>query len=417
VTAAAVADTGEKKKLNICLVAQRFPVLGRASDHSFLWPIARGLSQIGHRVTVIGGQSNLGKSEVQRDQVQGYFLHDSNPQFAGVPFQEAAYEKFLSLHRAQPFDLVHCMDKSGYRISKNKKNLKVKVAYDVEATEISHIFSALAMSEENLGSLLSTFASVSYRFLTTYFGKDRDILKSADGVFVTSPEQRFFLERYYLFPDHHIYTVPYGLELGDLSAKPEAVELRKKYNLPESCHLVLTVTDMAVPEEMKNLLRAFERVAVKKPNAYLIMIGSGPGWKAIEFEMLNLALGSKTIMTGALSTEEVFDWISIADVFVNMSARRTGYEISLFEAMAQKKVIIGSEMSPVANVIEDSQDGFLLRPADTQSLAHLLTELFSGSIPTTEIAEKARQKVIQLFDPQRMIQSVEAAYTQILKRS
>lgn len=407
--------TGEK--LNICLVAQKFPILGRASDHSFLWPIARGLAQRGHRVTVIGGRGNLGRPEITRDGVEAYYLQEGNPQFAGVPFEEAAYEKFLNLHKAKPFDLVHCMDGSGQRISRAKRGLKIKVAYDVEATGLSQVFSILAMTQETVGSLISTGVSVVYKFLTTYFGKDRDILRSADGVFVTSPEQRFFLERYYLYPDAHIYTVPYGLELGDLSSRPEeAIELRKKYKLPESSHLVLTVTDMTVPQEMKNLLRAFERVAVKKPNAYLVMIGTGPAWSEIEFEMLNLALGSKVIMTGPLKPEEIFDWISLSDVFVNLSARTTGYEVSLFEAMAQKKIIIGSEMSPLANVIEDGQDGFLLRPADTASLSSLLIELFSGTMPAAEISAKAREKVINLFDPSRMIQSVEEAYKRILKR-
>ena len=46
--------------LNICLMAQKFPILGRASDHGLLWPIATGLAAQGHKVTIIAGKSNLG---------------------------------------------------------------------------------------------------------------------------------------------------------------------------------------------------------------------------------------------------------------------------------------------------------------------------------------------------------------------
>jgi glycosyltransferase involved in cell wall biosynthesis len=162
------------------------------------------------------------------------------------------------------------------------------------------------------------------------------------------------------------------------------------------------------------MLKAFERVAVKKPNAYLLIVGNGPGWKQIEFEMLSLALGSKVVMTGALKAEEVADCISVADVFVNMSSRSTGFEPAMLEAMAQKKIIIGSEMSSISNIVEDGRDGFLLRPADTDSLANLLIEIFSGGLPISDIGERAHEKVTNLFDSRKMVHSIEEAYQKIL---
>ncbi|MGZ3796769.1 MAG: glycosyltransferase, partial [Pseudobdellovibrionaceae bacterium] len=68
----------------------------------------------------------------------------------------------------------------------------------------------------------------------------------------------------------------------------------------------------------------------------------------------------------------------------------------------------------IANVVEDGIDGFLLRPADIESLASLLIEIFSGTLPTEEIGNKARQKVNDLFDTQKMIRSVLDAYRKIL---
>jgi glycosyltransferase involved in cell wall biosynthesis len=83
--------------------------------------------------------------------------------------------------------------------------------------------------------------------------------------------------------------------------------------------------------------------------------------------------------------------------------------------MAQKKVVIGSEVSPIANIIEDAQNGFLLRPADHTSLANLLLEIFSGTVPVIDIGARARDKVLALFDTKRMIQSLEDAYNHILQ--
>lgn len=411
-----MAKAIQKEKLNICLVGQRFPVMGRTSDQGFIWPMTRGLVAKGHDVTVISTRSPMGKPEFTRDGVKLFYLHEGYPNKAGIPFEHAALEKFRELHAEKAFDLVHSIDRSGYLIGRKRRRLKIAMTYDAEATQMSQLFSIMGMAQDSVGSLLATGLALGYKFLTTYLGGDRELLKTADGVFVNSPQQRMFLERYYMYPDFHIFTVPYGVELSQFKIPTPNADspLRQKYKLPENTHILLTVTDMTVPEEVLNLLKAFERVAIKKPNAYMVILGSGPAWKKIEYEMLGLALGSRVIMPGALKDEEISEWIALSDVFVNMSSRTTGFEPSMIEAMAQKKVIIGSELSPVSNIIEDGQDGFLLRPADSDSLAELLVELFSGSLPSFEIGQKAREKVMNLFDPKKMVEALNGAYQQIL---
>lgn len=401
--------------LKVCLVANKFPILGRATDHGFLWPIAKGLAQKGHQVTVIAAKSPLGKREVTRDGVRVFYLHEEFPNLSHLPFEKAVYSKVQELTRKEgPFHLIHSIDKSGIEVARHKAKLNVAIAYDVDATQMSQIFSILGMVQESLSSLISTGAAVIYKFISTYFSSDREILKSADGVFVTNPQQKIFLERYYLYPEYHTYTVPYGIDLGDLALKPNIPELKPKLKLPENSQVVVTITDMSEAKEIINVLRAFEKVAIKKPNTFLLMIGNGPAWKQIEYEVLNLALGSRVIMTGALKADEVADCISIADVFVNMSSRSTGFEPAMLEAMVQKKVIIGSEMSSIAHIVEDGRDGFLIRPADTESLAHLLIEIFSQGLPVIDIGERAHEKVTNLFDSRKMIHSIEEAYQKIL---
>jgi len=401
-------------QLNICLIASKFPILGRATDHGFLWPIARGLAQRGHHVTVIAAKSPLGKPEVLRDGVKVYYLHEGFPNYTHLKFENAVYKKFKELNEIQNFDLVHSIDRSGYEIAKNKDKFDFAMTYDVEATQMSQLFFIMGMAHESVKSILTTGLALAYKFLSTYFGGDRELLKTADGVFVTSPQQRIFLERYYLYPDLHTYTVPYGIELGDLSPKERTFELRKKLNIPESANVVLTITDMSEPEEVINLLRGFERVAVKKPNSYMIIVGNGPHWNEIEYELYQLALGSRTFMIGAQTVDETADWIATSDVYVNLSSRTTGFEPSMIEAMAQKKVVIGSEMSPIANVVEDGIDGFLIRPVDKESLALLLIEIFSGLRPIQDIGHKAREKVTNLFDTKKMVNTIEDAYRKVL---
>ncbi|MFN7904460.1 MAG: glycosyltransferase family 4 protein [Pseudobdellovibrionaceae bacterium] len=405
------------QSLNICLVGQKVKILSRKTDHGFVWPIARGLTLAGHKVTVISTKSPVGKPELTRDGVQAFYLLEGIRNTTNMDFKKIAYRKISELHSKNKFHIIHSLDDSALPIAQNKKSLGLHVAFDVEATHLSRLFSILGRRRETLRSQFSNLTSLSYEFLVNYFSSDRQLLKNSDGIFVTNPQQRIILERYFLYPDYHMYSVPYGIDVGDLSPKDQSQDLKTKLGLSLSSQIAVTISDMTDKDEMTNILRAFEKVAIKKPNAHLIMIGYGPAFKKIEFEMLSLALGSRVTMTGALSTDEVFDYILLGDVFIDLSSKSTGFEPTLIEAMAQNKIIIGSEVSPMVNVVENGVDGFLLRPADTESLTQLILSIFNGAIPRQEIGERARAKVINMFDAKRMVEGMMDAYHQILVKS
>lgn len=404
------------EKLNICLVGSRFPILSRATDLGFLWPIARSLAKKGHKVTVLSSNSPTGKHEVNRDGVRAFYLYEGqSPQVKKQKFSDLVLKKFVQLHRETPFHIVHSLDASAYKIGRHKSNLDVCIAYDVEATQMSQLFSIMGMGQETFSDLLTTWIALLYKFISTYFGSDRSLLNTADGVFVTSPQQRVILERYYLYPDFHIYTVPYGIELSNLKERSENVNVRMKLGLSESSNVVVTFSDFTEVRDLMYILNAFEKVVIKKPNTQLIIVGNGPMWKEIEFQMLNLALGNKVLMPGAASSEEILNYIMASDVYIDLSAKSSGFAPTMLEAMAQKKVIIGSEISPISYVVEDGKDGFLLRPADKESLSQLIVELFSGHIAVGDIGERAREKVLSLFDTEKMADTALSAYFSILK--
>jgi 1,2-diacylglycerol 3-alpha-glucosyltransferase len=404
------------EKLNVCLIARQFPTSGRAAEFSFLRLIAKGLAARGHSVTVLSAENPLGRTEIQQEGIKIFFLMETRAaRTRRDPFPELVNHKFLELHKQNPFHLVHSVDESAIKISRLKEEFRVAIAYDVAATQMSQIFSLLGMSQETLGSILSTSMAVGYKYLSTYYGGDRQLLKSADGVFVASPRERLALERYYLYPDARIHQVPYGIEIGDLATRERSDELRQRLGIPETAKVVVTVSDMTEVGEIKNILSAFEQVVIKKPNSRLIIVGNGPRFKDIEYIMLNLALGSRVILTGAIRDTDIPDYIALSDVFVNLSSRTTGFEPSLLEAMAQKKVIIGSEVSPMSTIVDHTQEGFLVRPADIAELTSLLLDIFAGHLPVIEIGEAARRKVVDLFDSEKMVIETLKAYYAILK--
>ena len=236
----------------------------------------------------------------------------------------------------------------------------------------------------------------------------------ADGFFVTSSQQQLVLERYYLYPQTRIFTVPYGIDIHDLSQREKSELLKKQLNIPQNCKVAVTISDMTEKSEMIHILRAFQKVAVKKPNSKLLVLGTGPHFKAIEFEMLNLALASKVVFLGNVPPYEVSDYIDLADVFISLSNRSINADTTTFEAMAQKKIVIGSEVSALANIIENTKDGFLIRPADSYGLSELIIDIFTHSEHYEHIGENSRQKVLSLFDLNKLVEQTLNAYMKVL---
>ena len=412
------------QKLRICLIGQKILVQSRSSDTGMLWPLAQGLSQKGHDVTIISTTSPIKKEEVFRNGIKAYYLYDGPAGKSKVyAFSDQVLKKFLSLHHDKPFDIVHSVDDSGYKIGRNKKSLKVRLAYDIEATGMAELFSIMSENNGTLRSQFKTSIQIGFRFLQSYFLKERALLQTADGIFTTTPQQRTLLERYYLYPDYHTYTVPYGINLGDLTERQESENFKMKLQIPDDAQIILAVSDFTNTLELKPLLEAFEKVVLKNSNSYLILIGDGPQWKNVEYLMLKLVLGSRVIMPGAVDAHELLNYISLCSVYVNLSSQSTGLEPSMIEAMAQKKIVIGSELSPISEFITEKENGFLVRPADEETLVTLLSNILNPGITSTEsidfaqIGEKARQKVLESFNREKMIESLIEAYYEILRKS
>lgn len=405
-----------KEKLRICLIGKKIQVQSRATDTGLFWQMASGIARRGHDVTIISTTSPLRKPEIMRDGLKAYYVYDGPQPSRSLDFADAAHKLFATLHAQKPFDLVHSLDDSGYRIGRNKKNYKVPVAYDIESIHLAALFSLFNEAENTVISQIHLGIRLAYRFLKNYFLYDRSLLLTADGMFTTTPQQRTLLERYYLYPEYHTYTVPYGINLGDLTERPESEDFKLKHQIPEDANIILAISDFSNANELKPLLSVFEKVVLKHNNTFLFLIGDGPGWKEVQFEMLKRVLSSRVFMPGDIDNQELLNYITHSKIYINLSSQSTGLEPSLIEAMAQKKIVIGSELSPIAEIISDHFDGFLVRPADEITISKLLTQIMQNYSSFSEIGENARQKVLNVFNRDKLTELSLEAYFQILKK-
>ncbi|MBE8221630.1 MAG: glycosyltransferase family 4 protein [Bdellovibrionales bacterium] len=404
------------KKLHICMIAQKFPILGMAGAHSFLWPIAKKMVSLGHSVSVISWKNSQNKTYLDQDGVRAYFLGHIYEKASLSNFSELCHKQFLQLHKIQKFNIVHSIDKTGILIAQNKKLYKTPIIFDIEATAISQYLFLASLSQDNVRNFIKIHFNLLYRFIVNFLKQDRNILKQASAIFVSSTLQRSILERYFLFPDYHTYLVPYGVDVHDFSLQSKSPILQQKLLIPKQAKILLTISNMSELTGITSLLKAFSKVAIKKSSTRLIIIGNGPNYQNIQRLVLDLALGDHVILLGHIPNLELMDYIALSDIFISLTPHSSGFDPNLINAMVQKKIVIGADINPISSLIQNNINGFLTKPSDINTLGkHLIASVFDTQ-PSLELGEKAQSTVHKLFNLDTMAKQTLDAYYSVLKK-
>ena len=102
----------------------------------------------------------------------------------------------------------------------------------------------------------------------------------------------------------------------------------------------------------------------------------------------------------------VLPWLSAMDIFM-MTSEFEGLPVALLEAMSMECAVVCTDAGGIKEVIRDQQDGFMVTVENWKSY------LLQNPQEISEYGKKARQRVINAFSLQVMVQQIEKAYTSL----
>ena len=82
--------------------------------------------------------------------------------------------------------------------------------------------------------------------------------------------------------------------------------------------------------------------------------------------------------------------------------------------MALGTPVVATRVGGIPEVITDGVDGFLVEPLNPDQLAEKLLALLGSYDLQSRFSENAKERVRKQFDVRRMVESTEAAYSQML---
>lgn len=142
-----------------------------------------------------------------------------------------------------------------------------------------------------------------------------------------------------------------------------------------------------------------------KDNVAFFIIGDGPERVNLELMIKNHGLDKKVFLLGQMA--DAYQYLPAFDIFVLPSVKE-GFPWALIEAMAAKLPVIGTNVGAVPEIIEDGQNGFLVKPANSTEIVRRLKELLANEIRQQEIGIRAHQTVLLKYDLNKMVSKIEA---------
>jgi glycosyltransferase involved in cell wall biosynthesis len=102
---------------------------------------------------------------------------------------------------------------------------------------------------------------------------------------------------------------------------------------------------------------------------------------------------------------------NLSDIFV-LSSYAEGLPRVILEAMACNCIPIATDVGSVSAVITDGYNGFVTKPGDSLAISNCIKKIFS--LPQEElelIGSRAREKIVQSFDCQKIWQDMVKSVT------
>ena len=172
---------------------------------------------------------------------------------------------------------------------------------------------------------------------------------------------------------------------------------------------ILSVGQMRHYKGVDDLLRTLPHLP---DSARLVLAGDGP--KRAEWEALSrqLELGERVTFLGDVPDASLPALYQSADIYVlPANTRAEAFGIALLEAMASGLPCVTTEVgSGTSYVVENEVTGLVTPPHSPEALAQALTRLIADSALRSRMGAAGRERVLQHFTLEKMIERVEEAY-------
>lgn len=204
-----------------------------------------------------------------------------------------------------------------------------------------------------------------------------------------------------------------GIELPELPFLCGTETLRKKYKISKEDFVVGSVAHMRPEKGYDVFLRAIRELRLEKKRIKALIVGRV--FPRYTESVKKEGIEDDVIFAG--HTDKVKEHISIMDVACLTAVRNEGLSNAILEEMALAKPVVATKIGGSPELVIHNKTGILIEPGDVEGLVMALSRLYEDRELGRRMGEEGRRRVEQDFGIDRMVQTMENLYTDMMYKS
>ena len=233
----------------------------------------------------------------------------------------------------------------------------------------------------------------------------------ADIIITNTADLRRRMIRRELVPSKRIRVVYNGVDAERFAPTDVPEMLRTEFGMSPGAVVVGIVARLTEEKNHPCLFRAVAGLLSRFPELRLLVVGDGPMRQPLNDLATDLGLTNHVIFAGERS--DVALLLNLMDVVVLISAA-AGCSNAILEAQATGQPVVASAVGGNLEIVNHEVDGFLVPHDDPIALAERLATLLGDIQLRQAFGRAGRQKVVTQFSYDRVIETVEGLYCDLL---
>jgi glycosyltransferase involved in cell wall biosynthesis len=384
--------------MNICHLITRL-IIGGAQENTLL--TCEGLHQREHRVTLVAGpETGPEGSLIEAARAGGYAVRIVPSMRRAIrPFADiAAYREMRRLLRDLRPDVVHThSSKAGI--------LARWAARDAGVPIIVHTIHGMSFNRTQ-----SPPTRWLYRVLERRCARFTDALVSvADAMTRQSVEAG-------IAPADRFVTVYSGMKTEWYDpARYDRAAVRRQWGFGDDCVVIGAVARLFRNKGYEQLVPAMAQAAGQLANLRFVWVGDGAQRADYERQLERLGIRPRVHLAGLVRPTEVARMLAGMDVLVHAS-QWEGLPRAAVQAMLMAKPVISFDIDGAPEVVLPDETGMLVPLNDISGLAEAIVRLAGDADMRNRMGRAGRQRCLELFDHNRMVEAIESLYKKLAER-
>ena len=227
-------------------------------------------------------------------------------------------------------------------------------------------------------------------------------------VIVNSKFMKTDIQRLFGLPYEKINVIPNGININSYTGIERDYDFRRQY-AADNEKIILFVGRLVYEKGIQHLIAAMPKILSNYNDAKLIIAGRGGMMDELRAEASNLGLNDKIYFTGYLNSKQVQKMYKCADVAVFPSTYEP-FGIVALEAMLAGVPTVVSDVGGLDEIVTHGVDGMKSYAGNANSIADSVTALLYDHQLATNVSKKAKQKVKDQFNWEKIAQDTHFTY-------